>query len=63
MFTISSFVFLGFLFKIKFLILLFKPSLACLVSSSSGELLSKFPMEGKIGFDFFGLKLNLKWKL
>ena len=24
---------------------------------------SKWEIEGKIGLDFFGLKLNLKWKL
>ena len=29
-------------------------------NSSSGELFSLLVIEGKIGFDFFGLKLNLK---
>ena len=42
-------------FKIKFLILLDKPSLACFISSSSGELLCALAIEGNIGFDFFGL--------
>ena len=36
------------------------PFFANFNNSSSGELLSLFAIEGKIGFDFLGLKLNLK---
>ena len=39
------------------------PSIACLFNSSSGELLWSLAIDGNIGFDFFSLKLNLKWKL
>ena len=52
-----------FFLLMKFSNLLSNPFLANLESSSSGELLFSLAMEGKIGLDFFGLKLNLKWKL
>ena len=43
----------------KFSSLFSRPFLAKIDNSSSGELLLLFAIDGKIGFDFFGLKLNL----
>ena len=44
----------------KFSNLFSNPFFANIFNSSSGELLSLLAMDGNIGFDFLGLKLNLK---
>ena len=49
-----------FFFKMKFSSLLCNPFVANFDSSSSGDPLSLLAIEGRIGLDFFGLKLNLK---
>ena len=57
---ISSLFLCWFFLNTKFCNLFSRPSKDRWINSSSGVLLKLLVTDGKIGFDFFGLKLNLK---